>query len=140
MLTPDQSGRPRGRSRLSPAQHRAIAARIAKNVPSIEAHLVAKLADPELFGDRCPNARQLAEESLANLRATWPELCLGREGFGSSSVTAPWVLVAHLADGVRVIGHQTKQAAKTAGMALRNRGLDAWVYSREDAERFGVAA
>ncbi len=50
----------------------------------------------------------------------------------------PYIVVAHLADGVRVTDHATKKAAHDAGMAFRRRGVVAFAYTAADAIKFGL--
>lgn len=48
------------------------------------------------------------------------------------------IVVAHLADGVKVTEHPSKIEACRVGMAHRKAGVDAFVYGIEFAAKFGL--
>ena len=56
----------------------------------------------------------------------------------ATRIVAPWLVVAHCADGVRITGHATKDEAKRLGGELRHAGLDVFVYDRRTAMLVGV--
>lgn len=50
----------------------------------------------------------------------------------------PHIVVAHLADGPKATDHASKAAAVRAAKALLATGTQAYVYSTETANRFGL--
>lgn len=51
---------------------------------------------------------------------------------------ATYLVVAHLADGSIVTEHATKRAATLYGSTLRRAGVDAFVFSKVHAAKYGT--